>query len=146
YHTNKGKAACEDAARSIMQPPKKRPTVLTRLRIDEVSLVDKAAGQGCKIVISKRDDSADDNRPVKMPEHERRYWQALGKTALRHAEERYAKEHGTGAADHLPADDEPEIRPTPADDPERFLFSKATFLRKTYAADAAGDEATREDE
>ena len=129
-----------------MQPPKKKPTVLTRLRIDEVSLVDKGAGQGCKIVISKRDELAGDNRPVEMPEHERRYWAALGATALRHVEERFRKEQGTGHADPGPEDTEPEIAPTPEDDPSRFLFSRETFLRKTYAADARGDEADDHDE
>src|SRR5262249_26786041 len=89
------------------QPPKKAK-ILTRLRINEVSLVDRGAGEQCRVVISKRDDSNDDNGPVKMPDHERRYWAALGATALRHAEERYAKEQGAGAADHEPADDEPE--------------------------------------
>src|SRR5262249_62202967 len=108
--------------------------------------VAKRAGEGVKTVLMNRPEPAEDNRPVEMPDYERRYWQALGATALRHAEERYAKEHGTGHADHLPADDDIEVAPTPADDPSRFLFSKETFLRKTYADDARGDEATREDE
>src|SRR5262249_16838992 len=124
----------------------KRPKILTRLRIDEVSAVDKGAGEGVKIVLMKRAESAEDNRPVEMPDHERRYWQALGATALRHAEERYAKEHGTRHPYHLPEDDDIEVAPTPADDPSRFLFSKETFLRKTYADDARGDEADDEDE
>ena len=36
-----------------------KPKILTRLRIDEISLVDKGAGRNCKVLISKRDDSAD---------------------------------------------------------------------------------------
>jgi len=89
------------------QPPKK-VKVLTRLRIDEVSAVDAGAGKGVKVMLMKRDDSADDNRPVEMPEHERRYWAALGATALRRAEERFRKEHGVGYADHESEDDEVE--------------------------------------
>jgi hypothetical protein len=116
------------------QPPR-RAKVLTRLKITEVSAVDRGAGENCKIVLSKRDDGPDDNTRREMPEHERRYWEALGATALRHAEERFLKEEGTGYADH-----------TPEDDPSRFYFSKETFLRKSYAARAAGDEAAREDE
>ena len=41
-----------------MSDPKK-PKVLTRLRIDEVSMVDRGAGANCKVVISKRDDGPD---------------------------------------------------------------------------------------
>jgi hypothetical protein len=41
-----------------------KPKILTRLRIDEISLVDRGAGEGCKIVISKRDDSADNDANV----------------------------------------------------------------------------------
>jgi hypothetical protein len=33
------------------------PKVLTKLRIDEISAVDRAAGEGCKVVLYKRDDS-----------------------------------------------------------------------------------------
>jgi hypothetical protein len=33
------------------------PRILSRLRIDEVSAVDRAAGEGTKIVLMKRDDS-----------------------------------------------------------------------------------------
>jgi hypothetical protein len=35
------------------------PKVLTKLRIDEISSVDRGAGDGCKIVLYKRDDSDD---------------------------------------------------------------------------------------
>ena len=41
-----------------MSDPKK-PKLLTRLRIDEVSMVDRGAGANCKVVISKRDDGPD---------------------------------------------------------------------------------------
>jgi hypothetical protein len=40
----------------------KKPKVLTKLRIDEVSSCDKGAGDGCKIVLSKRDDRGDHYR------------------------------------------------------------------------------------
>jgi hypothetical protein len=33
------------------------PRVLRNLRIDEISAVDKGAGEGCKVVLYKRDDS-----------------------------------------------------------------------------------------
>src|SRR5262245_59407391 len=89
-----------------MSEPKKRPTVLTRLRIDEVSLCDKGAGHGCKVIISKRDDGADDCTPLSDAERERAEYE--GRMAIRDAEQRFLKEHGTGHADHEPADDEPE--------------------------------------
>src|SRR5262245_6192269 len=133
------------------QPPKK-VKVLTRLRINEVSAVDRGAGERCKIVLSKRDDSADDNHPVEMPENERRYWSALGETALRHAEERYRKANGTGAADHEPADDEPEnpfakiFSGTKIPESSAAAMTKvAEQLNKSYAAVARGDEADRHD-
>ena len=69
-----------------------KPKILTRLRIDEVSLVDRGAGKNCKILISKRDDSADDNAPHDMPTWEKRYWEALGPAALRHAIDRRAEQ------------------------------------------------------
>jgi len=125
------------------QQPPRRVKVLTRLRINEVSAVDHGAGEGVKIMLMKRD--ADDT-PVELSVEERAKAKMAGRQALRDAEERYKREDGTGHADHEPAEDEPEIRPTPADDPKRFLFSKATFMRKTFAADARGDEATRADE
>ena len=33
------------------------PNKLTKLRIDEISLVDKGAGDGCKVILMKRDNS-----------------------------------------------------------------------------------------
>jgi hypothetical protein len=101
--------------------------VLTRLKINEISLVDRGAGENCRILISKRDDSADADRGDLSPAEITRA-KVEGYQALRHAEERFLKEHGTGHADH-----EPE------DDPSRFLFSKETFVRKSAAADARGD-------
>src|SRR5215471_2845704 len=61
------------------QPPKTK--ILTRLRINEVSLVDRGAGESCRVVISKRDDSVD---------------------------EEFLKRNGTGYADHEPADSDDE--------------------------------------
>jgi hypothetical protein len=101
--------------------------VLTRLKINEISLVDRGAGENCRILISKRDDSADADRGDPSPAEITRA-KVEGYTALRHAEERFLKEHGTGHADHAPEDD-----------PSRFLFSKETFVRKSAAADARGD-------
>src|SRR5262245_10642415 len=88
------------------QPPKKAK-VLTRLRIDEVSMVDRGAGESCKVIISKRDgDDSTDPAPLSNAERARAVTE--GATALRHAEEEYIKAHGTGHADHEPADDEPQ--------------------------------------
>src|SRR5262249_38891608 len=89
--TNQREAARNGAAQQMSEQPPKRAKILTRLRINEVSLVDRGAGQDCRVVISKRDDANDDNRPVEMPEHERRYWAALGATALRPPENRYTR-------------------------------------------------------
>jgi len=44
-----------------LPPHKKKPTILTRLKINEVSLCDRGAGEGCRVIISKRaDDDIDD--------------------------------------------------------------------------------------
>jgi len=128
------------------QPPKKAK-ILTRLRIDEVSMVDRGAGERCRVIISKRaDDQADDNRPVEMPDNERRYWAALGATALRHAEERYAKDNGAGAADHEPADDEPEnpykkffVGMKVSESAARAMAKVAADLNKATCAMCGGD-------
>ena len=112
------------------QPPKKAK-VLTRLRIDEVSAVDRGAGENCKILISKRDDSSD-NRPVEMPTWERRYWQGLGATALRHAEERYAKQR--------------EAEPERVERPSLKDVFLGKMTAKSYMASMRGDEADMHDE
>jgi len=122
----------------MTEHPPRKVRVLTRLKISEVSCVDKGAGEGCKVLISKRYE--DDDRPLSAAEIARSKME--GRAALRDAEDRFVKQHGTGFAEHEP--DEPA--PTPEDDPSRFLFSKETFLRKSYAADARGDEADRHDE
>jgi len=120
------------------QPPKAK--VLTRLRINEVSLVDRGAGESCRVVISKRDDSADD-RPAELSAEERARAVSEGATALRHAEEQYIKAHGTGHADHLPADDESE---NPflkmfqgVKIPESFARALAKVAAKLYKATCA---------
>jgi hypothetical protein len=35
------------------------PKVLTKLRVDEISAVDRGAGEGCKVVLYKRDDGGE---------------------------------------------------------------------------------------
>jgi hypothetical protein len=99
------------------KPPTKA-RVLTRLRIDEVSAVDKGAGKGVKIMLMKRADAADDHVDLSPAEIARA--KIEGYQALRHAEERFLKEEGAGYADH-----------TPEDDPSRFYFNKDTFRRKS---------------
>src|SRR6516165_1355671 len=89
---------------TMSDKPPTKARVLTRLRIDEVSAVDKGAGKGVKVVLMKRDQ--DDATHPEMPEWERRYWQALGATALRQAEERYAKQNAVE-----PEPDEDEDKP-----------------------------------
>src|SRR5262249_45743558 len=81
------------------------------------------------------------NRPVEMPDHERRYWASLGETALRHAEERYRKDHGTGAADHEPADDEPENPFSKIFQGAKISESSARALAKVAAELNKGNDA-----
>src|SRR5262249_6964081 len=114
------------------QPPKKAK-ILTRIRINEVSLVDRGAGENCRVVISKRDDSADD-RHVELSAEERARAESEGATALRHAEEQYIKAHGTGHADHLPADDEPENPFSKIFQGVKFPESSARALASVAAA------------
>jgi len=111
-----------------MQPPKKRPTVLTRLRIDEVSLCDRGAGRNCKVIISKRaDDSADDHSPLSDAELARAKYE--GRAAMRDQEdmERRAKRDR---------------------DDELFNHFLGIFkgTNKSFAAVARGDEADDHDE
>ena len=50
-----------------MNPFRKRPKILTQLRIDEISCVDRGAGDGVKIVLMKRDDPKE--TPPRTIEH-----------------------------------------------------------------------------
>src|SRR6516225_8494800 len=108
-----------------MTKPPTKTRVLTRIRIDEVSAVDKGAGEGVKIMLMKRAPDSADTDHVDLSPAEIARAKIEGYQALRHAEERFLKEEGTGYADH-----------TPEDDPSRFLFSKETFLGKSFAATA----------
>ncbi|HMF28585.1 MAG TPA: hypothetical protein VKE42_07420, partial [Candidatus Cybelea sp.] len=104
-------------------------------------------------MISKRDDTADDNVPHDMPEWEVGYWKALGPAALRHAIDRRAEQR----------DDAEDMRARAKrdrDDARRNMYrdiflGKLTAAQalgiepdasKSFAADAEGDEATRADE
>src|SRR5215471_6608851 len=113
-----------------MSEPRK-PKILTRLRISEVSLVDRGAGENCKILISKRDDSADNDFD------EWRNKQAA--IAERQNEE------------HLRAEDEREAQKffrgmQMSESSARAMTKVAEELNKSYAALARGDEADRHDE
>jgi hypothetical protein len=107
------------------------------MRIQEVSLVDRGAGENCRVTISKRDDTDDDHRPLSAAEIARAKME--GRAALRDAEDRFVKQHGTGYAEH-------ELDEPVDADPSRFYFNKDTFLSKSYAATARGDEADLQDE
>src|SRR5262249_52693646 len=111
------------------QSPKAK--VLTRLRINEVSLVDRGAGEGCKILISKRDDGTGNDFD------EWRNKQAA--IAERQNEE------------HLRAEGEHEARNffrgmQMSESSARAMKRVAEELNKSYAAIARGDEADRRDE
>jgi hypothetical protein len=45
------------------------PKILTKLRIDEISSVDRGAGEGCRIVLYKRDDG-ETMFKIKLPERD----------------------------------------------------------------------------
>src|SRR5262249_10715760 len=112
------------------QPPKKAK-ILTRLRIDEVSMVDRGAGERCRVVISKRDDSAGDDFD------EWRNKQAA--IAERQNEE------------HLRAEGEREAQKffrgmQMSESSARAMTRAAEELNKSYAAVVRGDEADRHDE
>src|SRR5262249_17329316 len=111
------------------QPPKK-VRVLTRLKISEVSAVDRGAGHQCKVILSKRvDDSAD---PPPLTNAEKARAQLEGRMALRHAEEQAKREQG-----------ESDDRSGPL-----FEYFLGIFkgVNKTYAADDRGDEGDMQDE
>ena len=107
------------------QPPRK-VKVLTRLKITEVSAVDRGAGENCRIVLSKRDDNYDP-APLSNAEHARA--QLEGRAALRHQEEM-------------------EKRAKRDRDDELFNHFLGIFkgTNKSFAAVERGDEADEQDE
>src|SRR5262249_39747430 len=112
------------------EQPRRKARVLTRLRIDEVSMVDKGAGQDCRVVISKSDDSSDDTSPLTNAEKARA--QLAGREALHHQEEMEKRAKRD-------RDDE---------DFQRYydLVTGRTTVQELYGTNkslAAGDEATR---
>src|SRR5262249_40049144 len=110
---------------TIEKPPRK-VKVLTRLRIDEVSAVDKGAGEGVRVVLMKRDPDANELPPLSNAEKARA--QLEGRAALRDQEEM-------------------EKRAERDRDDERFDFFHGIFTggNKRFAADAEGDEADDQD-
>jgi len=103
------------------QPPKK-VRVLTRLKISEVSAVDRGAGEGVKVLLMKRADDSADPPPLTNAEKARAMLE--GRMALRHAEEQAKREQ-----------DESDDRSGP-------LFDKfhKIFRKKSYAVDEADDK------
>ena len=73
---------------TINQPPPRKARVLTRLRINEVSMVDRGAGENCRVVISKRD-GTDDNTPLTNAERTRA--ETIGRLAIADHEEMEAR-------------------------------------------------------
>jgi|SRR5262249_22676712 len=67
-----------------MNEQPRKVKVLTRLKITEVSAVDRGAGENCKVILAKRDD---DYNPAELSVEERARAKAEGRTALRHQEE-----------------------------------------------------------
>src|SRR5262249_5277484 len=127
--------------------PPKKVKVLTRLRIDEVSAVDSGAGKGVKVMLMKRGPDAADNY-TELSLEERAKAKMIGRTALRDQEDiaRRAKQD---------REDGDVVRNTYRD----IFLGKLTAAqalgledneagetRKTYAADARGDEADDQDE
>src|SRR5262249_3846390 len=98
------------------------PRILKNIRIDEVSACTKGAGVGTKIVLMKRDTSADDDDVYQTD------WYREQAAIAERQNERYVKEHGTGHADHEPED-------------SRFHC----FLRKAYEADMRDEEVPADD-
>ena len=91
--------------------------VLRNLRIDEVSFVDRAAGEGCKVVISKRDDGADN-----FDEWHREQARIAEEQNEQHLRKHVRKQWRT------------------------FNEVLAENTAKSFAADARGDEADMHDE
>jgi hypothetical protein len=95
------------------------PRILKNIRIDEVSAVTKGAGEGTRVVLMKRDDSADDDDVYSTD-----WYRQQAAIAERQNEEHLRREEIGKAAR------------------ERFIAN----WNKSFAADALGDEATHEDE
>ena len=85
---------------------KLKPKILTRLRINEVSLVDRGAGEQCRVVISKREEGADSVADGGDNIYDENWYRQQVAASYRMNEEHLRE--STGAADHEPADDEPE--------------------------------------
>jgi len=113
----------------------KKVKVLTRLKITEVSAVDRGAGENCRIILSKRDDSDYSNTELSAEERARAKME--GRAALRDAEHIERRKREGGDEDRNRYFDLLTGRTTTAE-----LYG----LGKSYAADARGDEADRHDE
>src|SRR5262249_46650798 len=111
------------------QPPKAK--VLTRLRINEVSLVDRGAGENCRVVISKRDDGAG-NDFDKWRNEQAAIAERQNEEHLRAEDEREAQNYFRGM--------------NMSESSARAMTRVAEELNKSYAAVARGDEADRHDE
>src|SRR5262249_6082289 len=104
--------------------PPRRARVLTRLRINEVSAVDRGAGENCKIVLAKRADA--DYSNVEPSHEERVNADIIGRGALRAQERREQQEREDG-------------------DVVRNTY-KDIFLGKITAAEALGIEVDKSDD
>src|SRR5262249_45270462 len=113
-----------------MSEPRK-PKILTRLRISEVSLVDRGAGENCRVVISKRDDGAGDDFE-KWRNEQAAIAARQNEEHLRAEGEREAQKYFRGM-----------VMPESS---ARAMTRVAEELNKSYAAIARGDEADRNDE
>src|SRR5262245_46564365 len=113
------------------QPPKKAK-VLTRLRIDEVSMVDRGAGEQCRVIISKRDDSATDNDFDKWRNEQAAIAERQNEEHLRAEDEREAQNFFRGMQ--------------MSESSARAMARAAEELNKSYAAVDRGDEADQHDE
>src|SRR5262249_22200572 len=111
-----------------MEKPPKKIRVLTRLKISEVSAVDRRAGENCRVVLSKRDGNYN---PEPLSNSEKAKAMLEGRAALRHAEEQAKREQ-----------DECDDRSGPLFDKFHKIFSN----KKSYAAVARGDETDMTDE
>jgi len=107
-----------------MEKTPKKVRVLTRLKINEVSAVDRGAGENCKVVISKRDGGSAAPAPLTNAEMARAKLE--GRLALRHAEEQAERDR--------------------LDDRSGPLFDKFYKIFSKRAAVARGDEADATDE
>jgi hypothetical protein len=104
------------------------------LRINEISMVDRGAGENCRIVISKRNDSDDSNTELSVEERARAKME--GRRALRDAEDIERRKREGGDEDRRYYD---------------LLTGRTTTAElygvdKSFAATARGDEADLQDE